>query len=175
MHDRSRLVPNDRTELNYEPNGQQTLNYNIIVIINITDGRALRRSTDFFLTAIRCRHHERKRIGMCAGDRVRRHGNSRAAPTTRANKSCHVAGSAPFLADMVWRSHSFNDATNMKTVDIDKANCACRPAVSMHSSNFDAQAATSSGAAWGSAKPTTRGRQKNRCAMPPKRGTLWTS
>ena len=43
------------------------------------------------------------------------HGNSRAAPTPRANKSCHVAGSAPFLADMVLRSHSFNDATNMNT------------------------------------------------------------
>ena len=43
------------------------------------------------------------------------HGNSQAAPTPRANKSCHVADSAPFLADTVWRSHSFNDATNMNT------------------------------------------------------------
>ena len=37
---------------------------------------------------------------------------------------------------------------------------------------FDAQAATSSGATWGSAKPTTRRRPKSRCADPAKRGTL---
>ena len=42
-----------------------------------------------------------------------RHGNSRAVPTPRANKSSHVAGSAPFLADTVGQSHSLNDATNM--------------------------------------------------------------
>ena len=52
---------------------------------------------------------------MCAGDRVSSasvapisHGNSQAAPTPRANKSSHVAGSAPFLADMVLRSPNFN-------------------------------------------------------------------
>ena len=39
---------------------------------------------------------------------------------------------------------------------------------------FDAQAATSSGATCSLARPTTRGRQKNRWAMPPKRGTLDT-
>jgi len=44
-----------------------------------------------------------------------RHGNSRAVPTPRANKSSHVAGSAPFLADTVGQSHSLNDATNMNT------------------------------------------------------------
>ena len=39
---------------------------------------------------------------------------------------------------------------------------------------FDGLVTRSSGATCGHAEPTTRGRQKNRCAVVPKRGTLAT-
>ena len=42
-----------------------------------------------------------------------RHGNSRAVPTPRANFSRHVAGSAPFVADTVGQSHSFDAPMNV--------------------------------------------------------------
>ena len=62
-----------------EPFGQQTLHFNIKLYRQT-------RTTDFFLTAIRCRHQERKSIGMGAGDAVKRIG--------RADQPQQLAGPA---------------------------------------------------------------------------------
>ena len=59
-----------------------------------------------------------------------------------------------------------NDATNMNT----KRNAHGEP-TALHA-HFDGLVTRSSGATCGSAKPTTLRRQKNRCAVVPKRGTL---
>ena len=75
-----------------EPFGQQTLHFNIKLYRQT-------RTTDFFLTAIRCRHHERKSIGMGASYRAKRIG--------RADQARQLPGSADPPRELFLTRRSF--------------------------------------------------------------------
>ena len=157
MHDRSRLVPNDRTTLNLS----HLANKHCISTLQ-TDTLAC----DFFLTAIRCKcRHQQTKVKEYRDARRRsgeadwscRQGTATRGPCRRPARTFLDTSLILRRLAPIW----FGGATAFPRAIEHMPSEMCMETSGLHA-HFDAQA--TSGAAWSSAKPTTRARTKTRWA-----------